>query len=211
MTKTHLAALTALLFLATNAASQTVSEQAAKKEPPALNVVQTLNLWGTTLTFPAASWEPRSMEAAELKHSKVNRQQNKEAFLYEMVPLEEGFENWKTIYGIVAHNDRRWTPELLEQDVLNSYSNACSRVATQKLMSGVITLVYCMGMKENQEVAQLGIFRFLQSGTVSLRVYQEWRGLPQSAGKEWLLLVRKTEMEAATKSLAEVTTLKGSS
>lgn len=143
------------------------------------SIVQVINLYGQTLKFPAPNWVPNNHPKGGIKLSKLNKIQKGNLFLFEMVPMSEDFQNWKTFYGVAAQRDGRMDVQSMEKQVVASYAKACTKLDVEHVQiakQGTLILLYCLSYKSNNRVGELGVFRIIKSGDVTVRVFHEWRG-----------------------------------
>ena len=158
------------------------------KEP---NITQSMNLFGKVLLFPPPAWVKPSAGKDALKLSAFNRKQNKNTFLFEMVPKSEGFQNWKSLYAVIAMNGVM-SPKRMKTEIMGIFKKACTaktlkieRIAAPR--KDLMRVVYCGSYKQNPAGGQIGVFYFAGSGKVTTRVYHEWRGssFNPSNDSEW--------------------------
>ncbi len=176
---------------------------------PALaeDVTQVMNLWGVTLSFPPPSWVETVTDAANPAKTSVSRQENENTFLFEMVQKAEGFEQWTKLYGVLARRGAEFSVASFEKDVLASYGQGCSEVKGEAIpgkRDGSFFVLYCGAFRDNPKAGQVGVFRIVQLGPLTVRTYQEWRGAAFTVGQTEGLPVPAEEIEGMVKRFETV-------
>jgi len=151
-----------------------------------------VRLYDTVLKFPAPSWIAKnSNDAKLLSQAKTSRQQTKHSFMLEMIPSAESFDKWKQLFGINAFYIGEKTVPLayLINNSIHTFRSACGQkylrvISTIKKRGAFETLfIFCENSPHAPAqsgyangIGEIGLFHFMRSKHVLVKVYSEWRG-----------------------------------
>lgn len=143
-----------------------------------------IELFGERLNYFHPDWTDGLDAAGVAEAVKVNRQENERAFLIEFVPADQTFETWTDLYAILARRGSSVEAELDEIEA--NFRGGCEpsqllvlrsdRMENPPPVEGGFATVICGAYSFDPSRGQVAVFRVVEQGGVTARVYREWRG-----------------------------------
>lgn len=178
--------------------------------PEATSVI---NLYDVTFTYGVPPWV--SGTANILKEVKPYRSQKGDDFIYELIPADESFENWSTLFAVSAMRNNRSVPVTTWRDYgLDLMRTSCQgyRELTYLVNENVALLqVFCprvkgMPMKGYEGgMGEIGLFAFIVHDTILIKHYVEWRGQAFDIDNPLEWPVEQSEIDKVLTSMKLVT------
>lgn len=143
-----------------------------------------IELFGERLNYFHPDWTDGLDAAGVAAAVKVNRQENERAFLIEFVPADQTFQAWTDLYAILARRGSSIEAELGEIEA--NFRGGCEpdqllvlrsdRMENPPPVEGGFATIICGAYSFDPSRGQVAVFRVVEQGGVTARVYREWRG-----------------------------------
>lgn len=189
----------------------------AKKETDKpQSITSVINLYGVAFSYGSPPWIEVAINIA--KESKFYKNQQGRDFIYEAIPSDETFENWKTMYAVKARKARQnVTLTAWEDSNINVFKKACQDVKIKYLVMDVnvsFAQIICPKVVNfnlhgyENGVGEVGLFAFLKHDNVFISHYIEWRGDAFDAHDRESWPVDEEQLNKAIANLKKASTFK---
>ncbi|UTW59591.1 hypothetical protein KFE96_04590 [Kordiimonas sp. SCSIO 12603] len=143
-----------------------------------------INLYGVTFQHGTPPWitdvENPFLEVRPFRNQKGRN------FVFELIPRDESFKNWKSIFAVSAlKNNRPIAAKIWSDYSLQALRDACQSYSEEVLLMEkniALIKVYCpkvVGVPMpgyEGDVGEIGVFAFLVMDNVLINHHIEWRG-----------------------------------
>ena len=142
-------------------------------------------LYNMVLHFPLPNWNILSSSGPPFK---IKRAESEGEFKIEMVPSNQAFKSWSTLFGVYAVKQSKMPLSAFVNRSFFPYGLICGVQNLQihpifKTPTTSLYTIYCMSSPRpskltgyGKDVGEIGVFRFFKVSGMLVKVYEEWRG-----------------------------------
>ncbi len=139
--------------------------------------MESMKIFEASVSFPYPNWFTHGFVGD------IYKKQNGASFIFEEIPLEQTFDNWKELYAVYGLNSKSDKINL-EKFIIYSiipFQNVCGKniklAAVNKNSATPTYLLFC-GKKSKSKYGEVAILKFFKVKNTYIKVYQEWNITP---------------------------------